>query len=173
VEEGIDVAVRIGHLPDSALVATQVGTLRRVVVGSPGYLSRNGKPTSPTSLASHRCVSFSGVTPSESWAFGARRPGERGQQIKVRPVLTVNAAEAAVAAVAAGAGLGCFLSYQVTEALRAGSVARVLTRFEPPPLPVHLVYPGMSGATAKVRAFAELAAPLLRAALARVERAVA
>jgi DNA-binding transcriptional LysR family regulator len=165
VEEGVDVAVRIAHLPDSALVATAVGAVRRLVVASPEYLARHERPKSPSDLAGHRCIANTSITPSDSWTFGARTEGERAKQVRVNPVLSVNVADAAIRAAVSGAGITCALSYQVSEHLRSGALVLLLAAFEPPPLPVHLVCPATSARTAKVRAFVEMAAPRLRALL--------
>jgi DNA-binding transcriptional LysR family regulator len=162
VDEGVDVAVRIAHLPDSALVATAIGVVRRVVVASPAYLARHGRPGEPADLARHRCVSCSSVTPSDSWSFGPRREGERSKQVRVQPILTVNVADAAIGAAESGTGVTCALSYQVAESVRAGRLVVVLPAFEPAPLPVHLIYPASSASAAKVRAFVDLAGPRLR-----------
>jgi DNA-binding transcriptional LysR family regulator len=164
VEEGIDVAVRIEHLPDSALVATAVGTVRRVVVASPEYLARRGRPRAPSDLPGHRCIASTAVTPNDTWTFGARAGGERAKQVRVTPTLSVNVADAAIRAAASGVGITCALSYQVAEHLGSGALVRLLQGFEPP-LPVHLAYPATSARTAKVRAFVEMAAPRLRAVL--------
>ncbi|WP_163869213.1 LysR family transcriptional regulator [Myxococcus eversor] len=166
VEEGIDVAVRIGHLADSALMATTVGSVRRVVVASPAYLARHGRPTSAAALAEHRCVVCTAVTPNDTWTFGARREGERAKQVRVTPVLSVNLPEAAIGATKNGVGVTCVVSYQVAESVRSGALVVLLAELEPPPVPVHLVYPATSARTAKVRAFVELATPRLRATLA-------
>jgi DNA-binding transcriptional LysR family regulator len=171
VDEGVDVAVRIAHLPDSALVATAVGSVRRVVVASPEYLARHGRPKTPADLVAHRCIASTAVTPNDTWTFGARRPAERAKRVRVTPVLSVNTADAAIRAAASGAGVTCALSYQVTTQLDEGALVPLLAAFEPPPLPVHLVYPRASAQTAKVRAFVELAAPRLRAVLGDGRRA--
>ena len=165
VDEGVDVAVRIAHLPDSALLAVPVGTIARVACASPGYLARYGTPREPSDLGDHRCIAFTGVTPSDVWMFGAGRDGGRARQIRVRPVLTVNGGEAAIASAVSGQGITCALSYQTESALRDRSLVRVLAAFEPPPLPVHLVYAAGSATAAKVRAFLDLAVPRLRKAL--------
>jgi DNA-binding transcriptional LysR family regulator len=170
VEEGIDVAVRIAHLPDSALVATAVGTVRRLVVASPEYVARHGRPKAPADLADHRCIASTAVTPSDSWTFGSRVDGERARQVRVSPTFSVNVADAAIRAAARGGGVTCALSYQVAEHLGSGALVRLLPGFEPPPLPVHLVYPASGARTAKVRAFVEMAAPRLRAVLTASER---
>jgi DNA-binding transcriptional LysR family regulator len=167
VDEGIDAAVRIAHLPDSALVATSVGATRRVVCASPAYLARHGKPREPRALAEHRCISFTALTPSETWSFGPGPEGGRAKHVKVEPVLTVNTAESAIASALAGQGVTCALSYQVAGPLRAGTLAALLTAYEPDPLPVHIVSATRAVTSAKVRAFIDLATPALRAALKR------
>jgi DNA-binding transcriptional LysR family regulator len=165
VDEGIDAAIRIAHLPDSALVATSVGTTRRVVCASPAYLARHGKPQEPRALAEHRCISFTALTPSETWSFGPGPAGGRAKHVKVEPVLAVNTAEGAIASALAGQGVTCALSYQVAGPLRVGTLVALLTAYEPDPLPVHIVSAARSVTSAKVRAFIDLAAPALRAAL--------
>jgi DNA-binding transcriptional LysR family regulator len=165
VEEGIDVAVRIAHLPDSALLATKVGDVRRVACASPAYLARAGRPSDPRQLAEHRTIAFAAVTPSDTWTFAPGPDGGRSTQVKVRPILAVNTADAAVGSAIDGQGIACALSYQVASALDAGTLVRVLEPFEPEPLPVHLVVPAGGARAAKVRAFVELAVPRLKAAL--------
>src|SRR5262249_29529100 len=166
VDEGIDVAVRIAFLPDSSLLSTRVGEVRRVVCASPDYCARRGKPKAPPDLAEHTCISFSGTTPTDTWTVAAGRGG-RPRYVKVRPVLTVNNALAAIGSAVDGHGVTCVLSYQVASELAAGRLVRLLPEHEPEPLPVHVVYPPASVATARVRAFIDLAVPRLRAALAR------
>ncbi|EYF08169.1 LysR family transcriptional regulator [Chondromyces apiculatus] len=163
IEEGVDVAVRIGHLPDSALIATAVGSVRRLVIASPEYLARHGRPKAPKDLATHRCIASTGLTPHDSWSFGARGPGRR---VRVHPRLSVNVVDAAIRSAVSGIGVTCALSYQVAEHLASGALVRLLPAFEPPPVPVHLLYPASSARTAKVRAFVAFAAPRLRAVLA-------
>lgn len=163
VDEGIDVAVRIAHLPDSALVATAVGEVRRIVCASPAYLAAHGRPRAPADLASHRCIAFTGATPGDVWTFGGA--SKRTSQVRVRPVLSVNVAGAAIASAIDGVGVVAALSYQVKDALGSGALVRLLPAFEPAPLPVHLVYPAASAQVAKVRAFVGMAAPRLRVAL--------
>jgi DNA-binding transcriptional LysR family regulator len=170
LDEGIDAAVRIAHLPDSALVATNVGVTRRIVCASPAYLARHGKPGEPRALAEHRCISFTALTPSDSWSFGPGPEGGRTKQVKIEPVLSVNTAEAAIASALEGQGVTCALSYQVAAQLRAGTLTALLTAYEPDPLPVHLVSAARSATSAKVRAFLALAIPALRAALSVNER---
>ncbi|MGA7119853.1 MAG: LysR family transcriptional regulator [Polyangiaceae bacterium] len=165
LDEGIDAAVRIAHLPDSALVATHVGATRRVVCASPAYLARHGRPREPRALAEHRCISFTALTPSETWNFGPGPDGGRAKQVRVEPILSVNTAEAAIASALDGQGVTCALSYQVAAPLRAGALTALLTAYEPDPLPVHLVSAMRAATSAKVSAFLALATPALRAAL--------
>jgi DNA-binding transcriptional LysR family regulator len=165
VDEGVDVAIRIAHLPDSALMAAALGEVRRVIVASPEYLARHGRPRAPADLAAHRCVACTAITPSDVWTFGARKEGERAKQVRVTPALSINVADAAIRSALSGVGVACALSYQVIEHLASGALVRLLAAFEPPAVPVHLVYPASSARTAKVRAFVEMAAPRLRARL--------
>jgi DNA-binding transcriptional LysR family regulator len=171
LDEGVDAAVRIAHLPDSALVATAVGAVRRVVCASPAYLARHGKPSDPRALARHRCIVCTALTPSGTWTFGAGPEGGRAKQVKIEPVLSVNTAEAAIASAIAGLGVTCALSYQVAASLRAGTLTKLLGAYEPDSFPVHLVTAARAATSAKVRAFVELATPALRAALGEKGRA--
>jgi len=154
-EEGIDLAVRIGDLPDSALLAQKVSEVRAVVVGSPAYLERAGTPRSLEALAKHTTIAFSTTTPvPDRWSFGPR-------SIAVAPRLIVNTAQAAIDAALAGMGLTRVMSYQVAKLVEAGKLRTVLVSSEPPPVPVHLVsLPGIQPRIA--RAFVDLAVPALR-----------
>lgn len=160
IEEHVDVALRIGSLPDSNLVATQVGSIRRVVCASPAYLSRFGVPGSPDDLARHRCVSFDGLDASTEWAFGG--PAGKPRLVPIHSRLTVSTADAAIAAATLGLGLTRVLSYQVADALRAGQLVRVLAGDEPAAVPASLIYPGQGRLPMKTRAFIDLAVTLLR-----------
>lgn len=165
LEEHVDVALRIGELPDSSLVATSVGSIRRVVCASPGYLSRFGTPQAPVDLSAHRCVTFEGLMSSTSWVFG----GSSGSlRIPIRSRLTVTTADAAIGAAVAGLGVTRVLSYQVAEALRDGHLVRVLAAHEPPSVPVSLVYGGQGRLPMKSRAFLDFAAPKLRQRIAEL-----
>ena len=169
VDEGIDVAIRIAQMPDSALIALKVGEVRRLVCASPEYLSRNPKPLLPSDLASHPCISFSQFAESDLWFFKGQ-PGEKARQVKVRPRLSVNNADATIGSALDGHGITRVFSYQIDRELRAGSLVRLLPAYEPDPLPVHIVYPAASSTNAKVRAFVEVCVPRLRAALAPSRR---
>ncbi|MDX1374225.1 MAG: LysR family transcriptional regulator [Burkholderiales bacterium] len=157
LDEGIDVAVRIGHLPDSSLRAVQVGSVRRVVCASPAYLAARGAPRAPADLAQHELIASSpGGEPTE-WSFAS------GETITPAARLTVSGSDVAIAAALAGRGIARVLSYQVAPELRAGGLAIVLAEFEPPPLPVSLVSLEGPRAAAKVRAFVDYAVERLRA----------
>ena len=162
LDEHLDLAVRVGELPDSTLVATRIGLLRKVVCASPDYLAKHGTPRTPPELATHECVSFSGLTGPEGWSFGNRGEEER---IRIRARLVVNTAEAALDAAIAGAGLTRVLSYQAAAALKAGALAIVLKKYEPAPLPVSLVYSRQPLLPAKLRTFIDYATPRLKARL--------
>ena len=157
VEEGIDVGVRIGHLPESSLVAVPVGETRRIVCAAPGYLRKAGTPAQPRDLAQHRCITFSGVSDSE-WSFGGRPP----QRVPVRAALTTNQVDAAIDACVRGIGCGQFLCYQVQPLLDAGRLRRVLRDHEPDAAPIHVVYPHARLLSSNARAFVDFAVPRLR-----------
>ncbi len=162
-EEHIDLAIRIGALPDSGLIARQIGTIREVVCASPGYIARRGRPETPEDLANHDCVSVAGLTNAGRWEFpirGAVVP------VAVRARLVVDAAEAAFDAGLAGAGIIRLFSYHVADAVRDGALTVLLQDFEPPPSPVSIVYLGGGLQPVKVRAFVDFAAPRLKARLA-------
>jgi DNA-binding transcriptional LysR family regulator len=158
VEEGIDAAVRIAHLPESSLVALPVGATRRIVCAAPEYLGRAGTPGTPGDLAQHRCIAFSGLEPANEWSFAGGAP----ERVAIRPVLASNHVDAAIDACLQGVGCGRFFCYQVQTLLDAGKLTRVLTAFEPPPVPIHLVYAHARLLSANVRAFVDFAAPRLR-----------
>jgi DNA-binding transcriptional LysR family regulator len=159
IEDRLDLAVRVGPLPDSRLVASKIGQIRRVVCASPEYLKERGTPKTPHDLLKHECVTFAGLTDAGSWTF------RDNESVRVRSRLTASTAEAAIDATVAGIGLTCTLSYQVADAVKAGRLIVLLRRFEPAPLPVSLLYVHESRITAKLRAFVDFAAPRLRARL--------
>ncbi len=160
MDEGIDVAIRIGMLPDSSLSVVRVGSVRRVVCASPAYLKKRGVPRTPADLAQHDAIAFAGATPLRDWSFGT---GGKAHAVPPRIRLEVNSADVAIAAAAAGGGLTRVLSYQVAQALRAKRLRLVLTEFEPPALPIHIVHAEGRRAPAKLRAFVDFAAARLRA----------
>ncbi|PLQ00021.1 LysR family transcriptional regulator [Cupriavidus pauculus] len=170
MEEHADVAVRIGELPDSTLIATRVGSVRRVVCGSPAYLKAHGAPAAPRDLATHQCVTFDVMASMRAWVFGT---GRREIAVPVQSRLTVNTAEAAIAAATLGVGLIRVLSYQVNDAVRSGSLAVVLEAFESAPLPVSLVHKGKGPLPLKLRAFLDFVTPRLRSRTASLLAATA
>jgi DNA-binding transcriptional LysR family regulator len=163
-EEHVDLAVRIGDLPDSNLVATRVGAISRVVCGSPDYFGTRSTPKTPADLRNHDCITFEGMTAPDRWTFAT---GKSEVSVPVRSRLIVNTAEAAIDAAVAGVGVTRVLSYQAEAALRTGTLRRVLRRFEPAPMPVSLVHAGQGRLPLKLRAFIDFAAPRLKARLAQ------
>ena len=161
-EERVDVAVRIGALPDSSLLATRVGAIGRVVCASPAYLAARGTPKAPADLGRHDCVTFGGLTSPDAWIFGH---GKSTVSVAVHSRLVVNTAEAAIDAAMAGLGITRVLSYQAENAIRAGTLVRLLRAFEPTPAPVSLVYAGQGLLPLKLRACLDFAAPRLKARL--------
>ena len=164
IEEGIDLAVRIAHLPDSTFAATHLGEVRRVLCASPTYIARRGVPRSPIALREHDCIMERDSAETELWRFGAVA-GRPLLPISIRPRLVVNSAAAAVDSAAAGHGITRVMSYQAAAAVAAGKLTVLLVKHEPPRFPVHLILPSARSRTAKERAFVSFAAPLLRRAL--------
>jgi DNA-binding transcriptional LysR family regulator len=163
VEDRVDVAVRIGALPDSSLVATRLGSVRRVLCASPAYLDAQAQPPSqPADLAQHDCITFEGLASATSWKLGA---GKLSQAVPVRSRLVVNTAEAAIDAAVSGLGITQVLSYQVETQLREGALRLLMTALEPEALPVSLVHSGHGLLPIKVRAFLDFAAVRLRGVL--------
>lgn len=160
IGEGIDVAVRIGHLADSSLVAVRVGAVRRVICGSPEYLRRAGIPSDPAELPRFEGIAVGTGQGRVPWGF-AEDP--RPTEPRVR--LTVNVIEAAIGAALAGQGLVRAMSYQVGHHLRDGALVAVLERFAPPPVPVHVLRDGSGPESSRVRAFVDFAVDALRRTL--------
>ncbi|PLP59933.1 LysR family transcriptional regulator [Mesorhizobium loti] len=163
VEEHIDLAVRIGQLPDSSMIAIRVGSIRRVACASPDYLGAHGVPKTPHELSVHHCVTVERLALPAAWTFTER---QREIAVPVRSRLTINTAEAAIDAATAGVGIARVLSYQVADAVRSGTLQLILEDFEPEPWPVSLVHAGRGLLPLKLRAFLDFAAPRLRARLA-------
>lgn len=162
VEEGIDVAVRIAHLPDSTLVVRRVGTVRRVLVASPAYLAERGAPEKPDDLKGHDVIAFTGLLPGREWRFV---DDGRDVSVALAPRMEVNDAAAAISSAERGNGITIALSYMVAGAVAEGRLVPVLDRYSPPAVPVQLVYPRARIMAAKVRAFLDFAAPRLQTAL--------
>ena len=161
-EDHVDLAVRIGELPDSSLVAMRVGSIGRVVCGSPAYFAERGTPKRPNELSKHDCITFNGLTSPEAWIFPS---GKGNISVAVHSRLIVNTAEAAIDAAITGLGITLVLSYQVADALRTGALLLALREFEPPPVPVSLVHAGQGRLALKLRAILDFAAPRLKARL--------
>ena len=160
LDEGADVGIRIGELPDSSMQATAVGKVHRVICAAPSYLEQHGVPLTPADLQSHTIVSASAVTPTSEW-----RLVENGESrnIKVQPRMTTTSNDSALAAALGGFGITRLLSYQVAEFLLDGSLKMVLGEFELPALPVHVVHREGQHASKKARAFIDLVVERLRA----------
>jgi len=151
VDEGIDIAVRIGDLSDSALHALKVAEVRRILVASPDYLAARGAPANAAALHDHDLISLAGIDPMNEWRFGiGGKPA-----IRISPRLSVNSADAAIAAAASGMGIARVLSYQALDAIAAGRLVPVRVAAAAPAVPVHLVYQADRGASVNVRAFIE------------------
>ncbi|WP_200866588.1 LysR family transcriptional regulator [Sphingobium sp. C100] len=159
IEEGVDVAIRIGHLPDSGLSAIRVGQVRRVICGAPAYFEKHGIPRTPADLAHHRIILPTGAWVSPDWHFGT----DGKTSITVHPRLLCNTNEAAIAAAEQGWGLTRILSYQVGEPLADGRLLAVLDQYAEKPLPIHVVHAEGRRTAAKVRNFVDLAVERLRA----------
>lgn len=160
LDEHIDLALRIGLLPDSSMKAIRVGVVRRVVCGSPEYFAQFGVPDVPQDLAHHACITFDVLGPPHLWSFGFKK--RRARSVAVRSRMSVNTAEAALDAAVAGLGVTQLVSYQAERSLRAGELLRVLEPFEPAPVPVNLLYPSQGTLPLKLRSLLDFVTPRLR-----------
>lgn len=163
LEDQVDVALRIGDLPDSSLIATRLGAVRRVVCASPAYLASRTPPAVPEDLAGHEVISFETVSATSSWTFWAG-----GSEIVApfRSRLSVSTIDAAIDAGLSGAGVIRAMSYQVADFVRSERLTLLLEAFEPPPRPVHLIYDRQNRLPLKLRAFVDFVAPRLRERIA-------
>jgi DNA-binding transcriptional LysR family regulator len=159
LEEHVDLALRVGELPDSSMIATRVGLLRQVLCASPDYLEIRGVPKKPADLASHDCVAYEGFWTGNYWAFGT---DAIPQAILVASRLVMNSSEAAIVAAKAGAGIARALSYQIDDLVKERSLVTLLEAYEPAPMPVALIYPSQRQVPLKLRAFLDFAIPRLR-----------
>jgi DNA-binding transcriptional LysR family regulator len=165
IDDHIDIAIRIGALAESALTATKVGSVRRVVCGSPAYFAAHGVPKRPEDLSALSAVTFDPLSFSEDWLFPDPR-SKRELRVPMRSRLSVNTAEAAIDAAAAGVGVTRVLSYQVAQAVADGGIEIVLADREPEPAPVSLIHSGQGLMPLRARMLLDFAAPRLRARLA-------
>jgi DNA-binding transcriptional LysR family regulator len=163
VDEGFDLAVRIGHLPDSSLVSSHVGDVRRILVASPDYLAKRVTPKQPADLRHHAVVAHTALMPNREWRY---IDDGKPARLTLLPRIETNDAHAGIQLAEQGNGITITLSYTVAEALQSGRLVPVLNEFAPPPVPVHLIYAQRRIVAPKVRAFIDYAAPQLRAALA-------
>jgi DNA-binding transcriptional LysR family regulator len=167
IDEGIDVALRIAHLPDSSMIAVRVGEVRLVVVAAPSYLAKHPRIDAPGDLVKQQIISMNhfGVN---SWGFRPADGSTVQRTVQFTPRILVNSVRAAVASAADGRGLTRVLSYQVAEHVRDGRLQILLRFYEHAPLPVHVVTPEGRLSVPKVRAFIDFAVPRLRAEFARL-----
>lgn len=165
IEEGIDVAVRIGHLPDSTLIAKRIGEVHRVLVASSEYLAGREAPSTPAELRQHPVIAFTGLMRSREWRFAS---GPKLGSVALDPVCEVNDAAAAIQSAEMGHGITMALSYMVSDQIRDGRLVTLLDDFALPPQPVHLVYPEARLVAPKVRAFIDFSAPKLANVLDRL-----
>jgi DNA-binding transcriptional LysR family regulator len=166
LDDHIDLAVRIGTLPDSSMIAIQVGSVRQVVCASPEYLAAHGIPKKPEDLSGLSCITFDVLGSATSWSF-TNKAGRNDSVVPVRSRLLVNTAEAALDAAIAGAGVTRVLSYQASKAVEERKLRLLLEAFEPFPVPVSLLHTAQGMLPLKTRSFIDFAVPRLRATLNR------
>lgn len=159
LEEGLDVGVRIGELPDSSMKAIRVGAVRRVLCAAPEYLKKHGTPSKPANLAQHSIIAAIGVSPTNDWKF---RQGARSINVRVKPRLSVNSNDAAIEAALAGFGITRMLSYQIAPYVKSRRLKIVLAAFEPAPMPIHVLHREGRYGSAKIRSFVDLFTARLR-----------
>jgi len=168
IDEGVDVALRIGELADSSMVATRIGEVRRVVVAAPRYLKQNPRIEEPGDLAKHQIITMAHLP--NSWTFPPLAGSSVPRSVQVTPRLVTNSIRGAVASAAGGRGVALFFSYQVSEQVQNGELEIVLAGHEPAALPVHVITPQGRLAVPKVRAFLDFAVPRLRSHFARLAK---
>jgi DNA-binding transcriptional LysR family regulator len=169
IDEGIDIALRIAHLPDSTLVAIRVGEVRRVVVAAPRYLAQHPRIEGPGDLAKHQIIAFADFG-RDSWSFPPLPGSSVPRTVQFTARLVINTVRGAVASAVDGRGITRVLSYQIAEHVHEGELEIVLTGDEYPPLPVHLISPHGRLSVPKVRAFVDFAVPRLRRHFARLAK---
>jgi DNA-binding transcriptional LysR family regulator len=168
MEEGVDIALRVGQLPDSSMVAVRVGGgVKRVVVAAPRYLDQHPRIEEPADLAKHQIVTTTHFG-HDTWVFPPAPGGAVARSVQFKPRLVVNSVRSALTSAVGGRGVTRLYTYHVAERVMDGSLRILLRDDEPPPLPVHLLTPPGRTATPKVRAFLDFAAPRLRAVFARL-----
>lgn len=165
VESHVDVAVRMGRLPDSSLVARRLGALTWVICASPDYLLRRGTPQAPADLAGHDFIALEGLQRYRNWPFAS---GGSMQQISITPRFSVNTAEGVIGGAVAGLGLARVMSYQAAASVRDGKLVQILSAWAPPPIPVQLVHAPHQQQPLKLRAFLDFVAPRLQQRLQEI-----
>jgi DNA-binding transcriptional LysR family regulator len=171
IEEGIDVALRIGHLEDSSMIALRIGEVRRVVVASPRYLKKHPRIEQPADLAKHQMITMANLT--NSWTFAPAPGSSVPRTVQFTPRLTTNSTRSAVASAVSGLGVARLFSYQVTGQVQQGELEVVLAACEDPPMPVHVISPQGRLSLPKVRAFVDFAVPRLRTQFAHLAKELA
>lgn len=169
VEAHVDVAVRIGRLPDSDLIALTVGTVCWVICASPDYLARSGRPASPEALIDHDCIAFEGLQTYRNWTIGS---GANARTLSISPRFSVNTADAVIDAASAGLGIARVMSYQAAAAISIQRLTTILRGYPADPVPVSLVHQRQRVQPLKRRAFLDFVVPRLKLALASVEQMV-
>ena len=167
IDDRVDMALRIGRLPDSSMVATQIGVMRTVTCASPALLARHGSPEKPDDLLRFPCVTVDTPMPSPSWRF-QRPQSDCTLEVAILPRLAVTTTEAAAQAAIRGVGVARLLHYQVAEAVQRGELQIIIERYEPSPAPVHLVHASRGQMPLKMRRFLDFAAPRLRQVLSGI-----
>lgn len=167
IGDRVDMAARIGKLPDSSMVATQIGMMRTVTCASPALLAGHGIPRKPDELLRFPCVAVDTPQPSPGWRF--KRPrADTTLEVPISPRLAVTTTEAAAQAAIRGVGVTRLLHYQIADAAERAELQIILEEYEPAPAPVHLVHASRGQMPLKMRRFLDFAAPRLRKALSRL-----
>ena len=159
LEEGLDIGVRIGELPDSSMRALRVGSVRHVLVAAPAYLERHGSPQAPADLSKHTLIASTAGGFGPKWRFA---DSASEQVLKIKPRLTVTSNEAVITAVREGFGIARLLSYQVAADIESGHLQALMPQYEPPVFPVHILHRDGRHASTRVRSFIDLLAQRLR-----------
>ena len=162
IEEGVDVGIRIGPLPDSSMKALKVGSFRRVLCASPGYLEKNGQPHHPKELARHQTIAASVVSSSVEWKFQEKNARF---SVRTKPRLIVTSYDAAIEAARCGFGITRLMAYQISRHLAAGDLKIILNKFELDPVPIHIVHREDRHKSARVRTFVDMMSERLRQAV--------
>lgn len=160
LDEGVDVALRVGELSDSSFKAIKVGTVRRVVCASPAYIEKYGLPQHPNDLSEHQIIVASSLSPNVEWRF---LENKQSKIVRVKPRLTVTSNDAAIEAAVEGLGITRLISYQIAPELQNGQLKIILSEYEYPALPIHILHREGRNSSAKVRAFIDLVAEKLKA----------